>query len=752
MANIDQLEVVMPEPTDFDTIAQDTASGRARQQTKKESEAPYKMYPGSKIAVSKAVGKLWQARFDAAMVAYEDVFDAWKDAFSYYNNNQNNSLDTVEGVFKRGDSTENVVYSNLNTLLPAIYTQDPDVTCGSADGMDREFGKALESLLKELMKRRDKLHAKPKIRRAIGFSILTNFGVLKLDWTRKGDSREDVLAEVTHISEEFAKTKDQAKVAQLYGQLQALEERLVFTDPNGPKLSNVVSANLLIDPLAVMPDGTDADWMIERIYIPTEQIRAQFTLDGKKSIYKPTHMIALQSSEDIHRDEGLGLALQAMDTVAGTEVPTTYTTEERLSYIYKEMTECYLIWDKITRRVLLYMKDDWGWPLWVWDDPLNLRRFFPYFIFSFGFSTSGMMSVGEASYYLDQQDEINDINRQVRRIRRSVFRHFFYNANILQENDADRLVKAIKSPETNDTHVFGLDMPIGSSAEDAKNVLFSFAPPSYQYEELFNKNVPLEAINRIGTANEALRGVQFKTNTNQAAVDTYNEATRIAVGAKTDIVEDVISDLMQAVAELAVTHMTQEEVIQMIGPAKGQYWKENIDARMLYTEYPINIVAGTTEKPNSIFKKKEAIEVAQAVGQFAQAAPGAVLKVMLRLLKSGFTDLTISEEDWNSIDQEVMASMQKGVTTGGAQGAQGAPAQGAPAPAGAGASAQGAGSADLDALLSQVPPDQKQMIAQAISSGQITSPEQVQELLQQAMSQGAVPTAPGQMPAQPQPA
>jgi len=28
----------------------------------------------------------------------------------------------------------------------------------------------------------------------------------------------------------------------------------------------------------------------------------------------------------------------------------------------------FLVWDKTLRRAMLYHKDDWTWPLWVWDD------------------------------------------------------------------------------------------------------------------------------------------------------------------------------------------------------------------------------------------------------------------------------------------------------------------------------------------------------------------------------------------------
>jgi hypothetical protein len=114
----------------------------------------------------------------------------------------------------------------------------------------------------------------------------------------------------------------------------------------------------------------------------------------------------------------LGIVLEAMAT--GSEVEA-HTDAERRAYQQMYYTECVLVWDKYFRRVYLFHRDDWTWPIWVWDDPLNLARFFPYFIIGFGFSTGGTVNVGDTAYYLDQQDEINDINRQWTRIRRTIF-------------------------------------------------------------------------------------------------------------------------------------------------------------------------------------------------------------------------------------------------------------------------------------------------------------------------------------------
>jgi hypothetical protein len=646
----------------------------------------YRIYEDSRIAVGSAVGPMWRKRYDAAKKAYEHINNIWEQLFSYYNNNQNQALDTPQGQFRRGDNTENILYSNINIVAPAIYSQNPNITCSTSDKADEQFCRTLETLLNTLMKRRDKLHAKTKIKRAVFFGLLTNFGVMKLDFVKKDDSREHAQSEFHRITQELSKAKTQAEVECLYGELEALEHGMEVLEPAGPSLRNVLPHKLIIDPFAEQTDGMDAMWMAEELFLSTSALNAKFTKpdpeiepdeyetekkDYKKNrvlVYKPTHKASFEVGGS--RDDGLGIVLEAMAT--GSEVEA-HTDAERRAYQQMYYTECVLVWDKYFRRVYLFHRDDWTWPIWVWDDPLNLARFFPYFIIGFGFSTGGTVNVGDTAYYLDQQDEINDINRQWTRIRRTIFNYFFFNSDKADPQTVEALVKALRGETQTNKAAIGVRAGEGKISEIFEAVM----PPSMEYKELFDKTNLYDTVNRISSTSDALRGVQFKTNTNVPAIETYQQSTRLSTGAKVDVVEDTVSDLAYALAELCVMNLRQEDVAALIGEGTAAGWKE-MSIEDFRTQYSLELVAGSMEKPNSQFKKKEALEVAQAVGQFAQAAPGASLKIMLRVLSGAFTDVHIKPEDWEMLNQEVTANLQKGISTQGNGGAAAAPQGGQP--------------------------------------------------------------------------
>lgn len=630
--------------------------GLKEEEVVEKQEPLYRVYKGSRIAVGKGTGKMWKQRLDAALVAYGDVYKAWEEAYRYYNNSQTKTVVGPRGVFNRGDSTENIVYSNTNVVIPAVYSKNPDIEVTTDDAEDEPLCDTLKKVLNVLFRRRDKLAAKSKIKKMVGFASLTNMGVLKLDFVMKDDSREMALTEIAELSKELEEASDIKETEEVMGKIQALEQQMSLRDPMGPKLFNVLPHNLIIDPYAELDDGTDASWMIERVWLQTEALKARFTQkdeDGREVLaFKPTHEVMLTRT-DGSRDEGLSMVLKSIGE--DRNVPESASSDERAAFIDKYYTECYYAWDIVTRRLLLFLSSDWTWPVWVWDDPLKLTRFYPYFVNSFSFSTGGTTSVGEVNYYLDQQDEINDINRKVRQIRRAIFDYWFFNSSKVQEDQVVQFVDTIYGKSKAGKKFIGVDAGEGKISD----MIQAFIPNMAGAEAFFNKGPSLEAINRVSTANEGLRGVQFKTNTTEDAVQTYQDALRLSVGAKVDTLEDTVGALAEGLAELCVQHYTNEDIALLVGASAAETWR-TMSVPEFRSIINVNIVAGSLEKPNSIFKKKEAVEVAQAVGQFAKAAPGTALMIILDMLQNAFTEINIKPEHWQALQQEIQANLQRG--------------------------------------------------------------------------------------------
>jgi hypothetical protein len=695
-----------------------------------EAQPPFQIYEGSRIAVGKGIGIMVKRKLDAAKVAYDAVNMMTEEIFRYYNHHHGKINNTPRGVFKRGDASENVIFSNLNVMLPAVYSKNPDITCSTTDEGDEDFLETLEALINALFKRKDGLNAKPRIKKGAGMGLLTNFGIIKLGFTQKSDSREVAMREMERITDELGKAKKQQDVDRLYGELEALERNMEVLEPSGFGLTNVLPHRLIVDPNAEQPDGLDAGWMLEEVYFQTSYLTARFTQSdeeddpddtNRKLIYKPTHKARFTAGNGAGRDDGLGLVMDSIDKT-GNE-PTSFTEDERTAYINMYYTKCFYYWEKATRRLMLFHSGDWTWPIWVWDDPLGLTRFYPYFIISFAMSTGGTVSVGETAYVLDHQDEVNDIARQKSRIRRSIFDYFFYNSSKFKKDEVEKFIRVLRGETSRGKHAIGVD----AGEMKISDVFESLMPPSGQHEKMFEVDPVLASINRITNTSDALRGVQFKTNTTEDAVQSYMESLKLSVGAKVDVIEDVVADIALAVAEIAVQFMDEEQVAGLVGPYLAQFWQQ-MTVEQFHADYDVELVAGSMEKPTSIFKKKEAIDVTTAVGQFASAAPGSTLTIMLKVLSKAFTEVVIKPEDWAALKAEIQANLQRGVST---QGGQGAPQVGQQPPNGqdGGTQMDQNGGGDIRQAALQLPDPVKQKVMQLKQGG--ASDDQIRQFVTQ---------------------
>lgn len=310
-------------------------------------------------------------------------------------------------------------------------------------------------------------------------------------------------------------------------------------------------------------------------------------------------------------------------------------------------------------------------------------------------------------------------------------------------------MQAVKRGFVDEQSVVGVKVPEGSKIGD---VFEALAPPSLQYEALFNKEPTINSINRISNTSDAIRGVQFKTNTNEASVQSYQDAARMSVGAKIEVVEDVMADLCKALLEQCVQNMSKPEVEGLIGAKLSSGW-QNMSLQEYNKQYALDIVPGTSEKPNSVFKKKEAVQVAQAIGQFASAAPMTSMKVALRVLEQAFTEVVIKPEDWDLMEKEMEMNMMRGNSSGAAAPPQpgqngpppSQPGGGAPAGAGGGPGAPPNGApGGIPPELANLPPEIKAKVEQMHAQG--APPEAIAQFLKQAVAQGGPPPGGGPPP------
>jgi hypothetical protein len=723
-------EEQIPEEVDANIDAS-LGEDRPRKRGRRRKEPSYRMVGDSKIPVSKATGKVWKSRVSQALEHTKDVRESWSEAIRYFENDQLSHR--VAQEFASGNTlgnqklnaniteTENVVFANVTTMVPALYARNPEAEFTSNVESKKRLATITERLVNVLGSRKAPpgINLKPKAKRCVVTCLLTNRAWIKIGWTSRQESSEQALDDLAALAKQLEKAKDSKKIIEIEGKLQALEESIDILQPSGPFATVKSPFEVLVDPNAKEIDLSDANWLIEEDILPTEFILAKYAKrKGKtnefRSIYAPTHVMKATLEGDDTQDNSAD-NFSLYNSEKDTAKSFGFSDEE--AFEKAKMTKVYKVWDKVTRRVIMFNSKDWTWPIWVWDDPLQLDVFFPYYPLTFFESPNGPLTKGEVSFYLDQQDAINEITDELRRVRRWARRNIFYNSNVLSQEDATMVLNG------DDGTARGLNVPIETRLSD---VIGSVPPPSVQFEQLFNKENYYQAIDRISSVGTVMRGEQFKTNTNKAAVQANAQAANMRVDEKADQIEDWIGQIYWGIAQLCLMHMPVEDVTNLIGDEAGEIW-ENMSPEEIAT-LSQQVVGGSTKKPTSAAKKEEALEFGQVLGQFVNAAPGPVLKIMLQVMEKAFDEVTMREEDWTELMTSIEQQQQQ------QQGGGEQPAQGQ------GPNVTSASPEQLQQMLAQLPPEVKQQVQSAIQSG-VPPQEALQSAMQQAQAQPQQPPA-----------
>lgn len=702
------------------------------EQEKEDNTPLYRVLGDTKIPVSKKMGLLWQSRRDQGLCSREDAQTRWDEAIRYYENDQINhrgSKDNSSGnsVYSRRlnnewTETENVVFANASIMIPMLYEKNPTLTVTPNTDANEPLAHAVTALGNKLisMKTAPGVGLKAKMRRTVLMTLLTNAGWLKINWVGKENSSEQAVQELQQLGEQLAEAKTQKEIKEIEGKIAALEERIDLISPAGPAITVRAPHNIVTDPTADEADGVDGNWMMEWDYLPTDYINAVYARkQGQQfvSVYEPTHiMMSKDQTAQGVEDEVNQFKLIPDD---GEVKPKAYGYKTEAQLKSASMTKVWWVWDKTTRRVYMFADNYWKWPIWVWDDPLRLPRFFPYFKLSFHEGTSSQNSKGEVTYYLDQQDAINEINDEVRRGRHWAKRNLFYNKNAISQEDVESV---LKGP---DGTARGVKLEEGQTLDKA---IMSITPPSLKFPELFNSDSKFAAINRITGINDAMRGAQYKTNTTNKAINEYQSNVDIRIGERVDLIEDFIADVMWNVLMLCLMNWEMQDVQTLIGQdAAG--WRRITNNAEFNTAINFRVESGSIGKPNSREMKQQAVQLGQVLGQFASASP-AIVVVMLKMFERAFEgQVVISDSEWAQINETMMMALTK---AGNGPGGEEAPPDPNAEPAQTDEQLKEQVRAQIEAL----PPQGQEMLQELVSQGvpPAEALKQVQQQVQQATS------------------
>lgn len=225
----------------------------------------------------------------------------------------------------------------------------------------------------------------------------------------------------------------------------------------------------------------------------------------------------------------------------------------------KSFAEVWQIWDKSTKKVFHIspsLPDEIFKEL---DDPLNLASFFPVprpLVLSNKLSSIIPKPIYE--YYRNQAEELNILTIRINRIIRALKIRGFYDASI---NDIDKLLESDDNtllPATNIASLQGRTLESAIYLMPIEN-LIKVLEPLYRQREMIK-----QTIYEITGISDILRG-SSKASETATAQSIKNNWGTLRLKRMQKLVHGYAQDCLRLIAEVAVKHLSPETIGKMVG-------------------------------------------------------------------------------------------------------------------------------------------------------------------------------------------
>jgi len=607
------------------------------------------------VPIPPSLGERFKEEYDAAKKVFKPFHDDWKEAYKAYN-----ETGSVASYETNGYAEENFVRRVVQSLYEQTYMQDPTAEFTTHNPEFAEFAGDMKYIVEAMIKKAGNygLNLRMYVQQQIIQAHLTNFGIIRLGNTPQAGSREDVIKVYNKVKDVLIarRADNPSEIAHMYELLNKLGNELQSRRPTGLFLRNTDPFMFLVDTKATKDDLSDTTMTFELEYVKEGYIQSEYlTYNTETSCwyFRYDGNVQYQTLGDSGTVTNKDRKVQLENDILAT------MSDEQKEATTKDAVLCVRVFDKVTRLECLYIHGKWDTPLWVWEDTMQLSRFFPYFLLAFSPAVNGMVRRSEASYYIPHQRTINRENQQWEIVRASSFTTIVYDAQNIDKQEVDNLIKEAMKP-TKQLRAIGVKMrgPEG----DLSKALAPFVLPIAQMGDLLNNQRSRMQIDSAIRLNVASRGQEFKTNTTNQAIEQYSQQQQAQIGAVVDQVESATQQLLWAISEVVVSAYPKDLVTRLVGQQRAATFK-NMTVDEFNTDFALELEAGSTEKANSMNKKAESLQIIQMLGQFGTAAPITIITIVSNLLRKIFSRNLVTDQDLETLKQEGTAAMQKGVST-----------------------------------------------------------------------------------------
>lgn len=461
----------------------------------------------------------------------------------------------------------------------------------------KQFAQTLEIVIAGLWQQAKlKKQGKPLVRSALSVGV----GWLKASWQeRTGDSDpvlrnqfNDVQDNIRRLQALRAEISDgqvqdtDAKVAELQQTLQGLQAKVEQVIARGFAIDFVPAEDIQVaTSVASLTDYAQAPWIAHRTFMPVDEARASLPRIrddiGRAQVYYARKPQDANTTNDV----GQQAQVDAKDADA-------YTTGEDHGSDDKGNVCLWEVWDKDTNTVVTvvegvdrYAKDTYT------PDP-GTTRFYPFFLYAIGVVDGERHPRSLITRSAKLLDEYNRARSNWRTARTRAIPKTAFNATLLPAEEAQRLTGA----GTQEMVPIALTDPEKKLSDALEEVTYAKIDPA-----LYD-TAPIRAeIETNWGVQEALSS-SIHTAKTATEAEIQQTGTNSRTGFMRDDLDDMLGDLAQYTAEVAVQKLTPDDAVRMAGP--WAFWPENMTVEDLSMLVEVDIRAGSTGKPNTSQKQQ----------------------------------------------------------------------------------------------------------------------------------------------------
>jgi hypothetical protein len=394
---------------------------------------------------------------------------------------------------------------------------------------------------------------------------------------------------------------------------QELEEQIAGLEPT---LEIVVKKTLAIDFVSAediqistdvryIDDYVDAGWCANRIFMPKDELPERFPRLEDDDCSQATCYVMRSPKEAIKPTDGFAADLDETMGIEDSEAADQYVTAVEAGYstsaagtigsdTVEEFVAVWEIWDRRANNIKTRVEGVKRWAKEPFPPTYPTERFYPYFYLAFYEVDNARHSQSMSGRLAKLQDEFNSVRSGYRLTRHRSTPGVLFNSGAMGPEEARKVT------ESEEQELTGIK-PTNPNAKLSD--LFAAKPVAQVDPMIYDTTAIVRDMEKISGVQEAQQSSAVR-RPNMTATEAEIEQSGFAarVQADQDTLDDMLSELAQYTAELALGCLTEQDVVKIAG--SQAWWPENLPIEDLTSLVEVDIEAGSTGKPNRQAEQK----------------------------------------------------------------------------------------------------------------------------------------------------